>query len=530
MKLQNISRGWLIFWILLLALGVTGVFLMDYLTPFGMGLVNDSVAYIGGARNVLAGNGYSRMTGDGSYAPITHFPPILSLVLVSIGLLGPDPLVSIRWVNILFFGANILLSGIIVRRITGSRVFGILGALLFLLSDPLLRVHSFALSEPLYLFISMVSLCLLVRYLHQPAWYWLVGAGLLASIGYLTRYVGISLYGTTLLVLLVFGSSWKNRLWNVLLFMVSSLPLVGIWSLRSTRLTGNATNRPMYWHPPGQDKVFEGLQNFWGWLLPEFGGFVEIHLTFWGAVLVFVLTMIAVVIVLVLIRHWKRGKHEPFDQEYLPGGNFLTLVVFTLYGLVYLGGILVAMTLFDDRTILEIRMIAPFLVSILFLLVWLAAWFWKRPKWVGRLVSVLLMLALLASYVEDSMDTIPQLHTSGQGYASGRWRNSETIAAVKKLPDDILIYSNKITALEILADRPGYLIPWPYEAEGEPDPIYYRGIGIYRQNVLEKKAVVAIFEYESLILEGDRRISDMTQRLNFYRNYSDGAIFGYLDE
>lgn len=70
-----------IFYFSLLLIGLAGAVLLAYATPRGMGLVNDSVGYISGARNLVDGNGYSRLTGNGEPRPITNYPPLYSIVL-----------------------------------------------------------------------------------------------------------------------------------------------------------------------------------------------------------------------------------------------------------------------------------------------------------------------------------------------------------------------------------------------------------------------------------------------------------------
>ncbi len=65
----------ILYWFLLVLLAGAGVALMIAVTPHGIGLVNDSVGYVAGARNMLGGLGYSRLTGDGSPRPITNYPP-----------------------------------------------------------------------------------------------------------------------------------------------------------------------------------------------------------------------------------------------------------------------------------------------------------------------------------------------------------------------------------------------------------------------------------------------------------------------
>jgi hypothetical protein len=55
-------------------------------TGRGVGVTPDSISYIGGARSLLAGDGFS-MPGNVPM-PITHFPPFYSLLLAAIGSLG----------------------------------------------------------------------------------------------------------------------------------------------------------------------------------------------------------------------------------------------------------------------------------------------------------------------------------------------------------------------------------------------------------------------------------------------------------
>jgi uncharacterized membrane protein len=143
------------FLLLLISLAAGAVLFLC--TPAGVGLANDSVAYIAGARSILQGTGYSDIWLVGSLEPVTHYPPLLSLTLAAIGLLGVDPLRGARILNILLFGANTGLLGLLGWRMTKSQPAGILLAALFALNASLLRIHVFAMSEPLFLFFSLLS-------------------------------------------------------------------------------------------------------------------------------------------------------------------------------------------------------------------------------------------------------------------------------------------------------------------------------------------------------------------------------------
>ena len=145
-----------LFWIALGLIALSAVAVLLYSTPQGLGLSDDSIAYIAGARSILAGNGY-REAWLASNQPVTHFPPGFSSVLALIGLSGLDPLRGTRFLNSILFGANAFLLGIIGRRMTKSQIAGVILALLFAANASLFNAHADAMSEPLYIFFSLAA-------------------------------------------------------------------------------------------------------------------------------------------------------------------------------------------------------------------------------------------------------------------------------------------------------------------------------------------------------------------------------------
>ena len=137
-------------------LAVLGAFLIFRATPDGLGLSDDSIAYIAGARSLLAGQGYREAWLE-TNGFVTHFPPAFSGTLAFIGLTGADPLNSAHLLNTLLFGVNAALLGLLGWRMTKSSVAGIVLAALFIVNDSLLRVHAVAMSEPLFLFFSALA-------------------------------------------------------------------------------------------------------------------------------------------------------------------------------------------------------------------------------------------------------------------------------------------------------------------------------------------------------------------------------------
>src|SRR5215212_407867 len=86
----------------LLLVAILGVILVLQATPEGAGLSDDSIAYIAGARSMVAGDGYREAWLE-SNQPVTHFPPAFPSVLAFFGFLGLDPLHAARYVNAFLF-------------------------------------------------------------------------------------------------------------------------------------------------------------------------------------------------------------------------------------------------------------------------------------------------------------------------------------------------------------------------------------------------------------------------------------------
>ena len=130
----------------LIALGAVGVLL--YATPEGLGLSDDSIAYIAGARSMLNGEGY-REAWLASNGPVTHFPPGFSSILALIGVSGLDPVRGARFLNALLFGASSFLLGIIGWRMTKSQAAGMALAVLFAVNLSLFRAFAVAMTTKL---------------------------------------------------------------------------------------------------------------------------------------------------------------------------------------------------------------------------------------------------------------------------------------------------------------------------------------------------------------------------------------------
>ncbi len=470
--------------VLLALLAIGGIVLVLHATPEGLNLSDDSIAYIAGARSMLAGQGY-REAWLASNGPVTHFPPAFPSVLAFLGLFGLDPLRGARFLNALLFGFNIVLIAILGWRMTRRLVPGLILAGLFLVNDSLLRVHATALSEPLFIFLSLVAFWMFDLYIERDEhWLWLVSCGVLVGLGYLTRYAGLALVATFILALLILHHTWRKRLTSIGIFLAGVLPSVIGWAIRNEIVGGTATNRELAWHPITADNLDMGIRTAASFLMPvEAWRSAMIKVPFLFPALI--LVILAGVLAWVLVRargNWTSGK----------AGQPKEIVAFSngLYVFGYLGAIFASMSLFDASTKFRDRILAPAYVSLLILLVVAGIWLWARR----REVAIVLGVIIFGLCAFGQFTTVSTLSKGAQGYASFKWYDSKAIAYLRHLPAAVMIYTNEPGAVYLYTGRGAYVLPDRYDpVTAEPRPGFQQGIIEMQSQIKAGSAVLALF-------------------------------------
>lgn len=470
-------------------LALSGTFLILYATPQGMGLFDDSIAYIAGARSILAGDGY-REAWLASNQPVTHFPPVFSSVLALVGLSGLDPLRGTRFVNALIFGANVFMLGLIGWRMTKSKIVGILLSVLFLLNGQLFRVHTTAMSEPLYIFFTLAAFLAFSQYFvseEKNSIKFLLLASVITAFAYLTRYAGLALLATFLVSLFILHLTWKQRLTSAGIFLAGFIPFAFAWSIRNRLLADNATNRTLVYHPITAENIQLGISNFSTFLLP---------IETWRRELIKVpnlFAIILVVIVLVLLVWVVSHGLKKFFKPTTETPELLSFIS-TLYIFGYLASIISSMTLFDASTKFQLRIIAPIYVSLLIMLVYLGWWLWQKQRAMTAILS--LIIFLLSTY--GFSNELIQLRRGGQGYASFQWFDSEAMKFLETLSEDTQIYSNETAAVYLYTNRPGYVLPDLIDpVTGLPRGRFDEGVAELQADVLSGNAALALFDVDS---------------------------------
>lgn len=510
-------------WGTLVGISVLGVISLAIATPYGLGLGNDSVAYIGGARSLLAGMGYRRVWLT-DLDPIVHFPPLFSTVLAVLGLTRIEILHLARGIILFLYGLNGMLTGYFAWRITGRPAAGILTSLAFFLSHPIFQVHLFVMSEPLYLSLSGLYLVSLVSYLHTRRLILLVGAGFLAGLAFLTRYVGIALIicGGVWLGLLIL--SRREKVINLVYYLASSSVLVFLWLLRNFLVGGSLTNRQFIWHPVSLEKICFGLDNITTLFLP--GGVLD-YLTPYlqRSYIVYAIGGFALLIWLgvMLWREMKRG-HLAGPR---PKADRLLLLATVFYSVIYVLVMLTSMSLYDAATIFEHRILVPVYIALILILAALFAWLEELGRPTLKVLVFLLLLLWFGLNGYNQARKIEAIRYDAPGFASRVWKESKTIHDVQELLIHREIFTNKPTLIYILTNRASSMTPTPVDsATVQVRREYQEELERFRQLMNEDKAALVILGWEWMDDETGRTwYREITQDFTPISISSEGTIF-----
>ena len=198
----------------------------------GVGMHSDSVLLVSVARSLLAGDGFLLFVQK--WGTVTIWPPLYPLLLATPGLFAWDPMDAAGPLNAAIFGLTVFVAGLWLRERLHSGLLAWWGCLAVMLSLPLTREASWALSEPLFILLATLSLVQLDRFLDNGKHWSLAWASAFAALACLTRHMGVALVAASAVLLaLQPGAAMPLKAKRITMHALVSLVPLGLWTLRN---------------------------------------------------------------------------------------------------------------------------------------------------------------------------------------------------------------------------------------------------------------------------------------------------------
>ena len=511
------QQGWLVSFLLLLIAAV-GVGLILYETQIGPGINGDSVHYIMGAENLLLGNGYSRWSGGGEIRPITGFPPLYSTVLAGLGFIGLDLFQAARILNALLFGANIFLVGALIFRYTRIPWPALIGSALVLVSNTQIQFHVMALTEPLFIFLMLFGIYSLTHYLDTNNPLVLLLSTVAVGLGSLTRYVGLSMTATGLVMIFFLSkSSWKRRILDCAIFGGFSLLPVFLWLRRNASVSGTLTNRVISFHLMSATIARVYIAEVASWFVPRILGLprplrnvlVGLITLPWLALFVF-----------------QEGK-ALLEKRDIPRRPFWSLPwILALNSFFYIVILVVNTSLLDAGTPASAppRYLTPIFVCIVILFVIAIFQLIQSIKrhTILRVAPLVYGVLLILLYALESMPLVRN-PLSAIGYLGYVEQRRDVLQELQRLEPDEPIISNNPEMVYAFIHRPAYMWPIEFDHYIQEDREDFDAQVTATREKLEQGGVLVIFGWP---VGAEELVFDIleTERLS---KFIDVTILGY---
>lgn len=467
----------------------------------GIGISPDSIAYVGTARNVIGGHGFTEFNGS----PLVSFPMFYPAFLtVAMWLARTDIIHFAPLLNGLMFASVMFMCGVIVEQFKYKTVLYKRIMLAILLCSPgLIEIYTMLWSETLFILLSLVFFLLFRAYFKTHRIRQLLAAALVAAVAFDTRYAGITLVGSGC-ILLFFDKNlnWQRKWRHIALFGTVGISLAVANLLRNYWVKGLATGMRQKGITPLYKNVEYSGNVFSDW----FNVSVDAH--------AFLITLAIIVFLLFTlffvrnVRHWKAY----YSFENIAVTFFLVYVLF----------IIVSSTLSRYETINN-RLLGPAFIPLL----WTSTC--QIPKWRQKLshklmhrifwaFSVGIGLLLVGSYVSVNRENLEYMNESGiPGYSEDSWTKSELIHYLQRnttyFDPDSVLYSNHSQAIYFLTG---------HSVSALPERVYKQDVKEFKS---ESPIVLIWFDNEPNPDLLTLKEINSCKHMQKVKNFSDGAIY-----
>ena len=472
----------------------------------------------------MSGHGLTTSSLPDVYRPLTQYPPLYPILIAASSLVEPSPFQAARRLAGLIAFLNIFGVGAILLRLIPYSIWpAIVGAIFMLLAPVMLEIHLMAWSEPLFILLSLLAFSVLAGYFKRLKKSWLLLAAFLASLTLLTRYAGLAIVATGMLGIILFSrTAFNKRILKAVLYgSISVLPLF-LLLIYNQQSIGTATNREIDFHPITRSHFGQGLITFSSWLGVPFQGATWIKVSL-------VLGFFLFLTFLSILFYRSQSDHEISGSTHNLFPPFVWLLA-TFIG-VYSLFLVISISFLDANTPLDNRILSPFYVCILIITIYvlstaISSLKTSQSSWLATWLAGIFIFV----YAATSIPMIRAYHTTGIGFSTLAWKNSELIELAMELPEPLAIYSNAPEAINLHAARSAASLARVFEQASQQ---YNLGLAadmnVLGAQMAKGKAVIIFFDQPGRMSKPN--ISDIQETLNLkiQSQSKDGWIYVLAD-
>jgi hypothetical protein len=389
--------------------------ILIYTRHGGIGVSPDSIAYLSVARNIIAHGS----PVDYTLSPLVDFPVFYPFFLSIAGFIARmDPLFIAPWLNGLLLATIVIIMGYLIDAFEGvNKWYKWIILLGIALSPSLLEIYSMLWSETLFILLSITFIAAFGNYLKKRSTASLLLCAAIASVACITRYAGVTIIGTGLM-LLVFDRSleWKKKIVQCCLFGLVSISLLLANLLRNALITNSLTG-------PRERGILSLSDNivFTGRVICQW---LPVH----GQQPQLVSGIAIIVFMLISIRFLKRSWFDP--------ASFSTEKCFAAFFIVYTVFIIGISTLSHFEQINN-RLLSPlFIPMVISLSSWIPRFSRRLPALQFKLAAVLLIFIVFV-FARYQYQQVAQMYNDVKdcgipGYTEDSWKGSETARFLRR--------------------------------------------------------------------------------------------------
>jgi hypothetical protein len=470
-----------------IGLASLGILLILFHTRNGPGITGDSVHYVMGAENLLAGRGYARTAGGGEAIPITGFPPGYSGVLTGVGLFGEDLFQGGRILNSILFGATVFIVGLLIFRYSRSVVASLIGSALILLSEDLIHVYSWVMSEGLFIVLMLLAVLVLVPFIEKGGIGKLVLGASILAIATLTRYVGLALVGAAALSIVLFRQDKLDRRLRdaVILGVIGILPLL-LWLGGGSSEEGNFANRVIAFHPMSNELVVTLLGTANAWFFPLQLG-VSRNLR--GSLSLAITLLVSLVFIIKARGELRSPQRSTPDFWLMPW-------VLLIFAPLYLTALMVNTTFLDASTTPSgaARYLSPLFVIGVVSLVSMIYYLTReaRGSSVRSAIPFVAAVFIIATYALRAFAFVSNPGSAFR-YTDVKREMPEVVAEIEDLGALRILFSNDIEMVYAISGTPAYALPIKFDHYVQEERSDFQEQVEFAKGKLNDGAVVVFF-------------------------------------